>query len=74
VTPQSGNVPTVPADDDPAQRPFPTSICHGCAHLRLTGNKRGSIFLQCGEPSRPKYLPQPIVRCPVRLAIAEPTP
>ncbi len=47
--------------------PFPTSACHGCAHLRLTGNRRGSVFLACAEPTLPRYLPQPVVRCGRRL-------
>lgn len=46
--------------DDP---PFPTSLCHRCRYLRLNGNKRGSIFLSCTEPSLPKYLPQPVRAC-----------
>ena len=44
--------------------PFPESLCHRCLRLRLTGNKRGSIFLQCTEPSLPKYPRQPVVACP----------
>ena len=43
--------------------PFPQSLCHRCRHLRLTGNKRGSVFLQCTEPSLPKYPPQPVRAC-----------
>jgi hypothetical protein len=31
--------------------------------LLLTGNKRGSVFLQCTEPSLPRYGPQPVVSC-----------
>lgn len=44
--------------------PFPDSLCHRCRWLRLTGNKRGSIFLQCTEPSLPKYPRQPVKACP----------
>lgn len=47
----------------PDAPPFPDSLCHRCVHLRLAGNKRGSIFLQCTEPSLPRYLPQPVRRC-----------
>lgn len=47
-------------DDAP---PFPESLCHRCRWLRLTGNKRGSIFLQCTNPALPKYPRQPVVRC-----------
>jgi hypothetical protein len=47
-------------DDAP---PFPESLCHRCRWLRLTGNKRGSIFLSCTEPSLPKYPRQPVVQC-----------
>jgi hypothetical protein len=43
--------------------PFPQSLCHRCRHLRLTGNKRGSVFLQCTEQSLPKYPPQPVRAC-----------
>jgi hypothetical protein len=50
----------VAAGDPP---PFPTSLCHRCRWLRLTGNKRGSVFLQCTEPSLPKYPRQPVVHC-----------
>jgi hypothetical protein len=44
--------------------PFPESLCHRCVWMRTTGNKRGSIFLQCTEPAMPKYLPQPVRACP----------
>jgi hypothetical protein len=47
-----------------APPPFPTSLCHRCRHLRLVGSRRGSVFLQCTEPSLPKYLPQPVRACP----------
>jgi hypothetical protein len=53
--------------DDP-DPPFPASLCHGCRHLRRTGNKRGSIFLQCTEPSLPKYPRQPVIACAKREA------
>lgn len=43
--------------------PFPESLCHRCRHLRLTGNKRGSVFLQCTEPTLPRYGPQPVRAC-----------
>ena len=43
--------------------PFPQSLCHRCRWLRLTGNKRGSVFLQCTEPSLPRYGPQPVLSC-----------
>jgi hypothetical protein len=44
--------------------PFPQSLCHRCRWLRITGNKRGSAFLQCTEPSLPRYGPQPVLSCP----------
>jgi hypothetical protein len=47
----------------PADAPFPDSLCHRCQHVRLTGNKRGSIFLSCTHPALPKYLPQPVLHC-----------
>lgn len=43
--------------------PFPTSLCHGCQHLRVVGNNRGSRFLRCGEPSLPRYPLQPVESC-----------
>ncbi|HVK72035.1 MAG TPA: hypothetical protein VM734_01890 [Kofleriaceae bacterium] len=43
--------------------PFPDSMCHRCRHLRLNGNKRGSVFLACSEPSQPRYRPQPVRLC-----------
>lgn len=46
-----------------SERPFPQSVCHGCAHLRLVTAAR-STFLQCGEGRPPKYPPQPVRRCP----------
>lgn len=48
---------------DETDPPFPASLCHRCRHLRLNGNKRGSIFLMCTEPSMPKYPRQPVVAC-----------
>jgi hypothetical protein len=44
--------------------PFPDSLCHRCRWLRLTGNKRGSVFMQCTEPTLPRYGPQPVRACP----------
>ncbi|MCB9561348.1 MAG: hypothetical protein H6708_13150 [Kofleriaceae bacterium] len=56
---------------DPAL-PFPEALCHRCRHLRRVVGKR-SVFLQCTEPSLPKYPPQPVRRCPGFVA-APPTP
>ncbi len=50
--------------DDRDALPFADSLCHRCRFLRLGGNKRGSIFLQCTEPSLPKYPRQPVLACP----------
>jgi hypothetical protein len=44
--------------------PFPESLCHRCAHLRLVHSGRGSTFLMCREPTLPKYAPQPVRACP----------
>lgn len=52
------------ADDAPL--PFPTSLCHGCRFLRVNRSRRGSVFLQCTEGSRPKYGPQPVRACAAR--------
>jgi hypothetical protein len=43
--------------------PFPQSICHGCAHLRLVTTER-STFLMCKHPDLPKYPRQPVQSCP----------
>jgi hypothetical protein len=43
--------------------PFPESLCHRCAHLRLITSGKGSTFLMCQEPSLPKYPPQPVRQC-----------
>jgi len=43
--------------------PFPDSLCRRCAHLKLVRSGRGSVFLMCLEPSRPKYPPQPVRLC-----------
>ncbi len=48
---------------DPADLPFPASLCHRCAFVRYNGNKRGSIFIGCTAPGLAKYYPQPIGRC-----------
>ena len=47
----------------PVPAPFPTSLCHRCRYLRRVESKRGSVFLSCTEPSLPRYLPQPVLRC-----------
>jgi hypothetical protein len=55
---------------DRTDLPFPTSECHGCVFVKLSGNARGSVFMMCTEPSLPKYLPQPVRGCPRRIARA----
>jgi hypothetical protein len=50
-------------DTPAAALPFPDSLCRRCRFMRATGNKRGSIFLSCTEPSLPRYLPQPVRAC-----------
>ncbi|MEO8550424.1 MAG: hypothetical protein ABI678_10635 [Kofleriaceae bacterium] len=44
--------------------PFPDSLCHRCAHLRVVESAKGSTFLMCQEPTLPKYGPQPVRSCP----------
>ncbi|HEX4493787.1 MAG TPA: hypothetical protein VH914_21480 [Acidimicrobiia bacterium] len=44
--------------------PFPDSLCHRCAHLRVVDSAKGSTFLMCREPSLRKYAPQPVRSCP----------
>ena len=44
--------------------PFPTSLCHRCAFVRLVTSGKGATFLMCQEPSLPKYGPQPVRSCP----------
>ena len=43
--------------------PFPTSLCHRCAFVRLVTSGKGSTFLMCQEPSL-QYGPQPVRTCP----------
>lgn len=43
--------------------PFPESLCHRCAYVRIVRSGRGSVFLMCREPTLPKYAPQPIRAC-----------
>ncbi len=54
--------------------PFPTSICHQCKHLRLVRSGKGSTFLNCTEPTTPKYQSQPVVACPAWTRLDEPDP
>lgn len=43
-------------------RPFPGSLCHGCAAPpRYVTTDRGSVFIHC--PLLKRYPPQPVVRC-----------
>jgi len=62
----------MPSDGDPRPLPFPDALCHRCRHLRLVGNRRGSVFLQCTEPALPKYPHQPVVRCDYFVAADRP--
>lgn len=39
-------------------------LCSSCAHARLVRSARGSSFVRCVHPDLPKYLPQPVLRCP----------
>lgn len=43
--------------------PFPGSQCHRCRYVRLTGNTRGSMFIQCQHPELRKYRSQPVHGC-----------
>lgn len=45
--------------------PFPDSLCHRCAHVRVVTSGKGSVFLMCRAPALPKYPPQPVRACPV---------
>jgi len=45
----------------PAPPPFPASLCHRCAALRLVPGKH-SLFLQC-TALPVKYPPQPVRAC-----------
>ncbi len=46
------------------EQPFPDSLCHRCAHLRLVTSGKGSTFLMCQHPDLPKYPRQPVIACP----------
>ncbi len=43
--------------------PFPESLCHRCAQLRLVTSGKGSTFLMCQHPDLSKYPRQPVVAC-----------
>jgi len=55
----------------PAEPPFPTSVCHGCRWLALAAS-RTSTFLRCTRPGFPKYAPQPLRTCAGREPPAAP--
>lgn len=47
----------------------PAGLCASCAHQKLIGNTRGSVFSMClrarTEPDRyPKYPRLPVAACP----------
>jgi hypothetical protein len=51
-------------------RPFPGSLCHGCAAPpRYVTTDRGSVFIHC--PLLKRYPPQPVVRCEAFVPAAE---
>jgi hypothetical protein len=54
--------------------PFPESLCHRCAHLRIVESGKGSVFLMCREPSLPKYAPQPVRSCRGFIVVPAPAP
>jgi hypothetical protein len=54
----------VPADaaQSDSARPFPESLCHGCAAPpRYVTSDRGSVFIFC--PVLKEYPPQPVRAC-----------
>ncbi|MBE2249918.1 MAG: hypothetical protein IAE78_10235 [Myxococcus sp.] len=54
--------PAVPEPVEPAP-PFPTSLCHRCAHQRDV-KTASSWFLRCVKLES-KYPPQPVRACPM---------
>jgi hypothetical protein len=53
-----------PPDDRPGdrRRPFPESLCHGCAAPpRYVTTDRGAVFIRC--PILDRYPPQPVRSC-----------
>lgn len=54
--------------------PFPRSICHGCAYLRLVTSAKQSTFMMCKAPETkidlPKYPRQPVASCAFRAPLA----
>ncbi|MCK6551158.1 hypothetical protein L6R52_35315 [Myxococcota bacterium] len=50
------------AETPPASRPFPSSLCHRCVHVRYVETKR-STFVLCTGIAGQKYPPQPVVAC-----------
>ena len=54
----------------PARRPPapPNGLCDSCAHQKLIGNTRGSVFSLClrsrTDPGFPRYPRVPVAACP----------
>ena len=50
---------------DPTRHP--AGLCGSCAHHRVTGNRRGSVFYLCErshtDASFRRYPPLPMIRC-----------
>ncbi|TDI43284.1 MAG: hypothetical protein E2P02_11625 [Acidobacteria bacterium] len=44
---------------------LPTSQCRLCAYHRVVRTKRGTEYVMCKEPTRPRYPTQPVSNCPV---------
>jgi len=57
----------------PPARPFPESLCHGCAAPpRYVTSDRGSVFIYC--PTFKRYPPQPVRSCPGFVPAGAPVP
>ena len=56
------------ATDTHRLTPERAGLCASCRNARLTGNRRGSVFLLCGLWKRAsgfrKYPPLPVLECP----------
>ena len=47
--------------------PADVGLCGSCAHVRVTGNRKGSRFYLCersvSDPTFRRYPPLPVLRC-----------
>ena len=60
---------TTPGEDEVDRRPFPHSLCHGCAAPPRYIHTERSTFIRC--PILERYPPQPVLACDAFVAAEE---